>query len=372
MIATLMCAFNPMMIVYILIAFLVLMIMVTIHELGHYTAGKLLGFKINEFAIGMGPKIFSKKMKSGELFSIRIFPLGGFCAFDGEDQEGENAMSFNKQKPWKRLITLFMGAFFNFVSAIIIAFIVFACFGDYLPTVSKVFDNSPNSETQIFQKGDVIYSVDGKSVLLYQDIFGYIKQAPDIMKVEVIRNGKRITLENVKKGEYKAFEDKLDADGNVVLDKDGNPVKVETKAFGWGVGLQATERTQFTVWEALGRSFPYCGHAGVFILKTFGDLVTGQLPLSDIGGPITTIKVIADVSATGFANILFVIILISVNLAVFNLLPIPALDGSRMVFVLIEWIRGKPVNRKVEGIIHFVGLILIFAFVIIIDLLKLF
>ena len=102
----------------VLLAFVVLLFMITIHELGHYTAGKLLKFKINEFAIGMGPKLLSKKTKSGEVLSLRAFPLGGFCAFEGENEEGDNASSFNKQKPWKRIIVLFSGALFNFLSAI--------------------------------------------------------------------------------------------------------------------------------------------------------------------------------------------------------------------------------------------------------------
>ena len=106
---------------YIFIAFIILMFMITVHEAGHYVAGRVLGFKINEFAIGMGPKLLSKTLKDGQVFSLRAIPLGGYCAFEGEEQESDNEKSFMKQKPWKRLIVLFFGAFFNFLSAIITA-----------------------------------------------------------------------------------------------------------------------------------------------------------------------------------------------------------------------------------------------------------
>ena len=120
----------------VLLAFVILMFMVLIHETGHFTAGKLLGFKINEFAIGMGPKIFSHTKKNGEVVSLRMLPLGGFCAFEGENEDGsENPASFNNQKPWKRLIVLFAGAFFNFVSAVLIAIIAFSCYGDNVAVV---------------------------------------------------------------------------------------------------------------------------------------------------------------------------------------------------------------------------------------------
>ena len=153
----------------ILLAFVVLMFMVMIHETGHYTAGKIFGFQINEFSIGMGPKIFSKKKKNGEVFSLRLLPLGGFCAFEGEDEDKDNPRAFNNQKPWKRLIVLFAGAFFNFISAILIAIIAFSCFGDTVAKVSTVYDYAPQANQEL-QSGDVIYKINGKRVFVLDNI----------------------------------------------------------------------------------------------------------------------------------------------------------------------------------------------------------
>lgn len=362
-------------ILYILLALVVLLVMITIHEAGHYTAGKILGFKINEFAIGMGPKLFSRKKKNGEVFSIRLFPLGGYCAFDGEDENlPDSPDAFNNQKPWKRIIVLVSGALFNFISAVLIVFIAFWAFGDDALAIKKVYDTSVNYDAYQagtgFKEGDIIYKIDGKTVYLVVDVSNYIANAGEEMDVVVLREneqGKRVkvTIENVKKGKFSV--DKLDENGNVVLDENGNPVKEE--ATGWGV-QNAYVKNNFSFGQALGRSVPYCLRAGGYILETLGGLVTGRVPIKDIGGPITTIDMTTQVIRTGFSNVLFLITLISVNLAVFNLLPLPALDGSRVVFVLIEWIFRKPVNRKVEGWIHAIGMISLFGLVILVDILR--
>ena len=153
---------------YIFIAVLVLLLMVLIHELGHYVAGKILKFKINEFSVGFGPKILQKKKKNGELFSLRAIPLGGYCAFEGETEDGnENPEAFHKQAPWKRLIVLFSGAFFNFLSAIIFSFILLMANGYDLVEVKQIDSTSINYE--ILQENDVIYGIenvrDAKDVL---------------------------------------------------------------------------------------------------------------------------------------------------------------------------------------------------------------
>ena len=152
-----------MIVLYILLAVVVLLVMVTIHELGHYTAGKMLGFKINEFSVGFGPALFSKKRKNGEVFSVRAIPLGGFCAFEGEEEASENEGAFMKQKPWKRLIVLFFGAFFNILSAIVFSFILLVSVGYDVPTVTKVKEVNGNIQQQL-QVGDIITEVDGVKV----------------------------------------------------------------------------------------------------------------------------------------------------------------------------------------------------------------
>ena len=199
-----MCDFTSVMktVGYVLLAFVVLMFMVLIHETGHYTAGKILGFQINEFAIGMGPKIFSKKKKNGEVFSLRLLPLGGFCAFEGEDEDKDNPRAFNNQKPWKRLIVLFAGAFFNFVSAVLIAIVAFSCFGDTVAKISTVYDYAPQ-ENQQLQSGDIIYKINGKRVFILDSLSRYMSDTE--MKFTVLRpngDGKYeiVELDGIRKG----------------------------------------------------------------------------------------------------------------------------------------------------------------------------
>lgn len=346
----------------IFLAILILLFMITVHEFGHYVAGKLLGFQINEFAIGMGPKIFRKQLKSGEFFSLRIFPLGGFCAFEGEDEgENTNQKAFNNQKPWKRIIVLISGALFNFISAILISLVAFSCFGETVLVVDSVFDDSKNAilfdTSDGFNKGDIIYSIDGKKLYLTLDSSTYIANAEDTMDVIVLRkdadgNYNKVKL-TINKGNY------------TYLDEEGNSYKGQ----GWGI-LQRYEKYTFGLGEALSRSFPYCIRTGTYVLETLGGLFTGRVAVTDLGGPITTIDVTTQIISTGFGNTLFLIILISVNLAVFNLLPLPALDGGRVIFVIIEWITGKPVKRNIEGIVHAVGLILLLGLVVLLDVVR--
>ncbi len=345
---------------YILIALVVLMFMITVHELGHYIAGRILGFKINEFSIGMGPKIFSKRLKNDQIFSLRWLPLGGYCAFEGEDEDNPSPQAFNNQKPWKRIIVLFSGAFMNFISALIIVIIAFSCFGDYLPTIVSKYDFDADSQGNAIvsplEEGDVVLEIDGKAILLTVDLSNMIQSAREFSDVLVLRDGQKVLLEDVPKANY------------TVTDDDGKT----TTYYGWGatIALGGGERVRFSFGESLQRSLPYCLRAGGYVLETLGGLITGLIGLDQIGGPITTIDITSQIARSGFANILMLITLISVNLAVFNLLPIPALDGSKIIFVIIEWIRGKPLNRQVEAYIHFAGLVLLFGFVILIDLMK--
>ena len=406
---------------HVFLAFVILMFMVMIHETGHYVAGKLLKFKINEYAIGMGPAIFTKTKRNGEKFSLRVLPLGGFCAFEGEDSESPSPQAFHVQKPWKRLIVLFSGAFFNFVSAIIICVILFGAYGETVAVVNHVYDYAP-AQNQVFEQGDIIYKINGKKVFVLDDVGRY---QSDTMEIVVIRNGKEVTLKNVTRETYvtpyvksahfdiKNDDGRLLQTGDVIykingqaLSKQGQfaevlqgitddvvtlvvtagdgqheyvvqksmllkGVEVAESAYK-GIGMaQSYQNYKFPFGQALGRVFPYCGEVAMLVLRTLGGLFTGAVGLNDIGGPITTISVTSQVVANGFQSVLALIVLISVNLAVFNLLPVPALDGCQMVFVLIEWIARKPINRKVQAWINGVGLVLLLGFVILVDLLKL-
>lgn len=366
-------------ILYILLAILVLLFMVTVHELGHYVSGKLLGFRINEFAIGMGPAIFSRTRKNGEKFSIRVLPLGGFCAFDGEDEEASDPACFNNQKPWKRIIVLVSGAFMNFLVAMLIIINIFLFAGMYFPKINMLLPDFSTTDqvTSPLQAGDIIFEINGRDMYLSNDMSVALASVKEDEKfdITVVRNGEIITIKDVVKRAYSAYQ--VDAEtGEFVRDEDGNYVLAHDdsgnliESYGLGI-YQGYESFKFGFFETLGRSFVYAFRMAGVILSTLGQLITGGLGLKDIGGPITTITMTAEIARSGLRNFLDIVALIGVNLAVFNLLPIPALDGSRVVFTVIEWIRGKPINRKVEAIINAVGLVLLLGFVIVADIYQL-
>ncbi len=355
---------------YILLALLVLMLTITIHELGHYTLGKIFKFKINEFSIGFGKAIYSHKCKSGEVFSIRLVPLGGYCAFAGEDEDEKNIEgAFNTKPPWQRIIVQLGGVLFNFLSAILFCFILLVGFGYDIPKVEQVgaqYEAQAVVEGRDFvQDGDIILEVDGTKVSFASgNTFNKLLsqyEVGDTFSLTVRRDDEVLTLENVTKyyrmnqaGEY--------------IDSSGNIVSVEEADKSGVLGVDKISAYRYSFGEALLGCVPLAGGMAWQVLVFLGQLLSGQVGLADVGGPITTVSMMAEYTQTNFANLFVFLPFISVNLAVFNILPIPSLDGARIVFSVIEWIRGKPVNRKVEAYIHFGGLCLLLAFVVVVDL----
>ncbi len=344
---------------YILLAIVVLMIMIVIHELGHYTAGKLFKFKINEFSIGFGKALFSRKLKSGEVFSIRLVPLGGYCAFEGEDSDGNTENDFNSQAWWKRLIVLFSGAFFNFLSAIIFSVFLLAFASSGYSKV-KYTENVVYQSAQHLEVGDVILEVNGtKTRFLNGGFAGLLEEAPDkniTLTVERVIDGKKQKIDIVVDKHQSQ-----DENGKLEYNKNGSPVMI--------VGVETDHHT-YSFGKALYMSVPVTFEMAWDCLIIFGKLIIGQYDLSNLTGPIGTISTIATASRH-LINLLLLFPVISVNLAVFNWLPIPALDGARMVFVLIEAIRKKPIKRELEAKIHNIGLFILFGLVIIVDILHL-
>lgn len=326
----------------IVVAIIALLLMVVIHEFGHFIVGRLFGFKINEFAIGFGPSIFKKNMKSGTVFSLRPIPLGGFCAFEGEDDDSTNPDAFNNKKPWQRLLVLFAGAFFNFMSAILIISLTFTFYGDRMLVVTEASMEQGAGEVG-FELGDIIYEVDGVQL-------SFVQPAPDVREGQVDR-----TYSVLRDGERFDIVRSL-PQGNDSSDSSGFYLYYEP--------------VRLSFFESVGRGFGTCFKLVGLILESVGGLFTKATSIEDMGGPVTVIGMMGESLNSGIGTFMYIVCLISANLAVMNLLPLPALDGSRMVFVAIEWVRGKPVNRKVEGIIHFAGLVLLFAFAILVDLLK--
>ena len=367
--ANLLASFSSVMstIGYVLLAILVLLVMITVHEFGHYIMGKIFKFKIEEFAIGFGPKIFSKTKKNGEKFSIRLFPLGGFCSFAGEDEDLETEGAFNKKHPFKRIMVLISGALMNYILALIIICITFGAYGRSALLVCDV----QNDQTYIsysLQEGDAILEVNGKKTYMLTDIMPAIenKKEGDIVDFTIFRDGK---IQNV--------EVKLRQDTNFANLEDISTLCKSLGAYtekdGQKYSSFLTTGVRLGFFQTIGESFNYSFKLASTIFSVIGQLFTGRLGISSMGGTITTISMTAEgIKTGGLWFLLNMTSLIGVNLAVFNLLPIPALDGSRVVFTLIEWIRKKPLNRKVEGAIHMIGLVLLLLFSIFIDLQRCF
>ncbi len=357
---------------YIVLAIVVLLLMITIHEAGHYTFGKIFKFKINEFSIGFGKAIFKKKLKSGEDFSIRLVPLGGYCAFAGEDQDDADPDAFNNKAPWKRLIVQFGGVLFNFLSAIIFSFVLLLAFGYDIQKVNEV--NSEFQDVGVLQSNDIIREVDGTRVdfVAGNMTIGLFNRFYQNMTEEQKATGETVTIDNKTYSKYSNLPLTVERDGeyvditvNFYVNKSANDDGkiIESIAVGF-----STVPYQHTFLEALSRAVPLTAAFAWQVLVFLWMLLTGGIGISDIGGPFTTISTIAEYSQINIANLFVFLPFISANLAIFNILPIPALDGARMVFTTIEWIRGKPINRKIEGYIHFGGMIVLFALVIFVDI----
>lgn len=401
----------------VLLAVLILLVMITVHEFGHWLAGKILKFKINEFSIGFGPAIFKhKNKKTDEVFAVRVIPLGGYCAFDGEDgleeetpadgtpvfeeefpretaaeaqvsektepaaapaepvgqAEKSRGGKFNEKKPWQRIIVLVAGALMNYLLALFLIVVCFFAYGQTMAGVYKAEASKEFAAEYSLKEGDLFLQAEGKNLYLSTDLASALngKKKWDLVSLRISRivvdeeSGERNRQEMT-------VEIQLRRDVNVRNSADLDDVwQALGIAFEDGVAQVGSGSYRFGFFETLGRSFVYSFKIAGSIFKVIGELLTGNLGISALGGPITTIKMTSQVASHSFRNFLEIAGFIGVNLAVFNLLPIPALDGSKVVFTVIEWIRGKPISRKVEAVIHAVGFVLLLGFAVLVDILQ--
>ncbi|MCM1438595.1 MAG: site-2 protease family protein [Roseburia sp.] len=352
----------------VLLAILILLAMICVHEFGHFIAGRILGFKINEFAVGFGPKIFKRRgKKHGTLFSVRAFPLGGFCAFQGEDGEEADSDSFNSKKPWKRIIVLVSGALFNYLLALLLIIVGFFSFGQPCYKMGAIVESETYAAEYSLREGDVILGVQGKAVYFATDLIFALKgkSEGDGVTFDIMRGGNRQSAEVVLRAD-------CDFNNSSEISKLWRALGSDTYqgADGnlyWSVTAQ---NCRFSFFTTIGRSFAYSFKTMGTIFRVLGELLTGSLGLSAMGGPVTTIRQTGEIAVQGLQSFLQVAAYIGVNLAVFNLLPIPALDGSKVIFCLIEWIFKKPVPRKVEAVIHAIGFVLILGFAVLVDIMQ--
>lgn len=360
------------------LALVILLAMVTVHEFGHYAAGKLLKFRINEFAVGFGPALFKRKKKNGELFSVRLLPLGGYCAFEGEDEENPSPDAFNNKAPWKRMLVLAAGPLMNYVLALLLVVVSLFSFGQLQIMATRVSADSLTQSGIVvpagfsLQDGDILLSCEGKTVYMTTDLMEALegKREGDLADFTVSRRvgeGREVTEVSVMLRADAQFENLTDT---APLWR-ALGIAEEQREGGTAFYVNSVSY-KFGFFETLSRSFGYSFRIGGTIFKVLGQLFTGHLGLDAFGGPITTIRLTSEIASRSAQQFFEIAAYIGVNLAVFNLLPIPALDGSKIVFCAIEWVRGKPLNRKVEAVIHAVGFVLLIGFAVLVDVLQLF
>ena len=337
--------------VYILAAILVFGVLIAVHELGHFMAAKACGVRVNEFSIGMGPALW-KKQKGETQYSLRLFPVGGFCAMEGEEEDSDDPTALNNQGFWAKLLIFAAGAAMNFIAGLLIILILYAdARAFYVPVVAGFADGCPLESADGLQEGDRLLRIDGEKVYVYSDIsllMGLNKTGAFDLQIE--RNGEVITLRDftMERREY--------------TDQNG-------KAYtGYGLYFGAEEAT-------LGRKLSYSWNNAMdfarLVRLSLQMLVTGQAGVKDLSGPVgivSTMTQVGEQAATTRAaveNIAYLAALIAVNLAVMNLLPLPALDGGKIFFLVINAVSmqlfKKQIRAKYENYIHFAGLILLLA-----------
>lgn len=317
-----------------ILAILLFCIMIFPHELGHFIAAKKMGVKVNEFAFGMGPVIW-KKQRGETLHSIRLFPIGGFCAMEGEDEESEEPRAFSNKKPWQKIIVLAAGSFMNVICAILIMILVVGITGFTTTTVDSVAEGSPAASAEIMP-GDVITSIDGKETDSWSDISEAVLNS----------EGREITVTLERSGELKTVEI--------------TPQAVEEGGYVIGVTSKISHNPARAVIEGSKATW----NMTKTMFRTIGQLFTGEVSADNLSGPVGMVQMVSQTSQYGFWYYGFLTALICLNLAIINMLPLPALDGGRIIFVLYTVITGRQVSQKVEGTIHFAGILLLFALMI--------
>lgn len=322
-------------VITIIAGLLLLTILVVAHEFGHFFVGKKCGIRIEEFAVGFGPKIISK-IKNGIRYSVRALPLGGFVQFYGEDEEKlKETNAFNNRPIWQRALTLLAGPVMNLLLALVITVAVLTIYGDYAPVVKTVTPGM-SAEAAGMHAEDRIIAINDKKIDFSMEFStAYLESGEESITISVLRNGDTLTF-----------------DMPFMFDEQGKKL----------IGITyANERVQFGVFEALMLSFKWLFLIIAQLFTFLGDLIFRGQGAGDVAGPVGTISVIGMAIRSGFEVVLRMAALLSINLGIMNLLPFPALDGGRLVFLGIEKLRGKPIAREKEGYINFAGLVVLFA-----------
>lgn len=322
----------------ILLTLLIFAAIIIIHECGHFFAARLCGVRVNEFAIGMGPTLlrFGKKETR---YSLRLFPIGGFVAMEGESDQSNDPRAFCNQVVWKRMIIVCAGAVMNLVLGFVIILALTIPNKTLASTTIAEFSEGASTEASGLMVGDEITHINGRRMWVDSDIIYALSTDEDgVVDMTVRRDGEKVSLENV------------------VFTKENGTLVIDFKVVGKQRGLINT----------LGYSLGKTASIGRLIWISIGQLVTGQAAISDLSGPIGTAQAVGEATKAGTSTVMNLFAFITVNVGIFNILPIPALDGGRLVFLLFEAVTRRRIKPEYEAYVHFAGfvlVILLFVFV---------
>ncbi len=311
-------------------------VIIFVHELGHFLTAKMFGVKVHEFAIGMGPKLFGKQ-KGDTLYSVRLIPMGGYVKMEGEDEDSQDAAAFSNKKPWQRFVILFAGAFMNLILGFVLLVSLNAA-SPRLPAIPKMevaaVQQGMGAESAGIQAGDKIVKIDGNSNHTQLDL-------------SLALDGKETV--------------------SVTVDRDGQKQTLPVTLTEWE-GSRRLGIIQDTEEKHVGNLISYSFFETFSIIKltyqSFFGMFNGSVSVDQMSGPVGIVSGISDAAQRGFFDVLWLSIIISLNLGVVNLLPLPALDGGRIVFVLWEMITRKKLKPEHEGMIHFLGFVILILFVL--------
>lgn len=319
----------------ILVALIVFSIIVFFHELGHFAVAKKCGVKVHEFSIGMGPKILCIKKAETE-YSIRILPLGGFVRMEGEDEKSQDPNGFSNKSILQRISIIFAGPFMNFILAILLFTFIFMYSGIPSTTINKTIVNLPAQKIGL-KAGDKIEKINDIKVNTWQDVVSKINSS----------NNEKILMRIKRENTYMNFS---------IM-----PQKIDGKSM---IGIEPKlEKNIFLSLEyGTKQSVLFLKEMIHFLAKTF----MGQSSWNDVAGPVGIVNVVGQATKAGIINVVFLAAAISLNLGFINLLPIPALDGSRILFLIIEFIRGRKLDPDKEGKIHFIGFVALMMLMVVV------
>ena len=338
---------------YIILSIIAFGLLISVHELGHFLVAKACGVRVNEFSIGMGPLLLKKQGKE-TLYSLRLLPFGGFCAMEGEDESSEDPRSFSAKRGWQRIAILCAGAVANFLLGVIFILCIAPQANFNEPIIVDFYEGCPYESEDGFQVGDRIYSVDGHRTFFTTNFSDYMSRSgSDVHRIVLIRDGKRVVLEDYSMP-LVAYPN---ADGTTQL---RYGIWFAPREFGLAANVRYAwyEALDFVriVWDSLGA------------------LVSGAVGVKDLSGPVGIVDYVgemaseAESAAEANFNFIYFFAVIAVNLAVMNLLPIPALDGGRVFAIFItavlELIIGRKIDSKYEKYIHGAGFVLLMALMV--------